>query len=48
MPTPAPKTRRIRKLHQEHPGIIMYRGGSRKPQCVQAFDEACRQLLVYS
>ena len=38
---------RIRLLHQEYPGIIMYRGGSRKPECVQAFDDACRELLVY-
>ncbi|MFH1567457.1 MAG: uroporphyrinogen decarboxylase family protein [Gemmatimonadota bacterium] len=40
--------RRIRQLHQEYPGILMYRGGSRKPECVHAFEEACRQLLVYT
>jgi len=41
------EVRRIRRLHEEYPGIIMYRGGNRKPECVQAFDEACRELLVY-
>ena len=42
------EVRRIRHLHREYPGIIMYRGGHRKPECVQAFDEACRELLVYT
>ena len=41
------EVRAIRDLHQEYPGIIMYRGGNRLPQCVRAFDEACRELLVY-
>jgi len=41
------EVRRIRRLHQEFPGIIMYRGGSRKPECVRAFDEACEELLAY-
>ncbi len=38
---------RIRQLHSEYPGMIMYRGGNRKPECVSAFDEAYNELLVY-
>jgi len=42
------EVRRIRDLHEQYPGIIMYRGGNRQPECVRAFDEACRELLVYA
>jgi hypothetical protein len=39
--------RRLRRLHREYPGILMYRGGGRKSECVRAFEEAYHELLVY-
>ncbi len=38
---------RLRSLHQEYPGIFMYRGGGRKPECVEAFERCCQEFLVY-
>ena len=38
---------KLRELHQEYPGIFMYRGGSRKPECVAAFDRYYEEYLVY-
>jgi len=37
----------IRELHQEYPGIIMYRGGNQKAECVDAFDRYYQEYLVY-
>lgn len=38
---------RVRELHQEFPGIFMYRGGDRKRECVEAFERYYQQFLVY-
>jgi len=38
---------KLRELHQEYPGIYMYRGGARKPECVAAFDQYYQEYLVY-
>ena len=38
---------RLRDLHRDFPGILMYRGGSRQPECVEAFERCYRELLVY-
>ena len=38
---------RLRELHREYPGIIMYRGGNRKPENVEAFNRYYRDYLVY-
>jgi|GEM_PF-3760590 len=39
--------KKLRNLHEEFPGIIMYRGGSEKEENVQAFERYYRELLVY-
>ena len=38
---------KIRELHAEYPGIIMYRGGDRQPECVEAFQRYYEEFLVY-
>jgi len=38
---------RLRVLHAEYPGIIMYRGGGRIPENVQAFERYYQEFLVY-
>ena len=38
---------KLRDLHQHYPGILMYPGGSRKPENVQAFHRYYQELLVY-
>ncbi len=35
------------ELHRAFPGIYMYRGGSRLPECVEAFDRYYSEYLVY-
>lgn len=37
----------LRELHAEYPGIMMYRGGGRIPENVQAFERYYREYLVY-
>ena len=39
--------RRLRDLHAEYPGIMMYRGGGRIPENVQAFNRCYQEYLVY-
>ena len=39
--------KKLRKLHEEFPGIIMYRGGNRKEENVQAFERYYKEMLVY-
>ena len=39
--------RQLRELHAEYPGMIMYRGGDRVPENVQAFERYYQQYLVY-
>jgi hypothetical protein len=40
--------KKLRELHQEFPGMMMYRGGGNpKPENVKAFDRYYKELLVY-
>ncbi len=38
---------KLRDLHQRYPGIFMYMGGNRKPECVEAFRKYYKEYLVY-
>ena len=37
----------LRRLHHEYPRMMMYRGGGRKAECVEAFERYYREYLVY-
>ena len=38
---------RLRDLHRRYPGLFIYPGGGRKPECVEAFHRCYNELLVY-
>ena len=39
--------KKLRELHQEFPGMMMYRGGNARPGNVEAFNRYFQELLVY-
>jgi len=38
---------RLRDLHRRYPGLFIYPGGSRKPECLEAFHRCYNELLLY-
>ena len=39
---------KLRHLHKKYPGMLLYGGGTQKPECVEAFARYYSELLVYS
>ena len=38
---------KLRDLHRDYPGMMMYRGGGRRAECVEAFEKYYQEYLVY-